>query len=234
MGRDPGSSTITGCGPKWGPDTKCLVRGCLVRGCTDSDRWLFVVVILRCTAKAAGLLGVAAAADIAADDSDWYMNLIWIEGRKNLLLTHAGTAFPIFVADIRKPDLHPLGEWLTQRIANALAHEHLPADALGPLDPEAVTVAKTISRQVLGYMNDTALAASWQIADAGGLAHRRHPAQPQPAARPAQLQRPLRHTTRADHTPRQRPAPQSAPMTSTAAPGHSHKISDRPDSHLLG
>lgn len=115
------------------------------------------------------MLGVSAASGVAAGDNDWYVNLLWIEGRKNLLLAHAGTAFPIFVADVRKADLQPLARWLTQQIADALRDEEIALDALGALDSTSVSIAKTASRRVLGFMNETAVRASWEIADSGGL-----------------------------------------------------------------
>jgi len=39
------------------------------------------------------------------------------------------------------------------------------------LDPGAVSVARTASRQVLGFMNDTAQTSRWVIDEAGGLEH---------------------------------------------------------------
>lgn len=50
-------------------------------------------MILRCTAKMLTLLGVRATAlpDLPPSADDWYLNLLWIERRKCLLLTHAGT-----------------------------------------------------------------------------------------------------------------------------------------------
>jgi hypothetical protein len=76
-------------------------------------------MILRCTAKMLSLLDVRPAALVAAapSDGDWYLNLLWIERRKCLLLTHAGTLFPVFVADIRKAVRRTLhnkrGEYVT-------------------------------------------------------------------------------------------------------------------------
>src|SRR3972149_2635576 len=45
----------------------------------------------------------------APADDEWYLNLLWIERGKCLLLTHAGTLFRVFVADVRKADLLPIG-----------------------------------------------------------------------------------------------------------------------------
>ncbi|MHB8431856.1 MAG: DUF6933 domain-containing protein, partial [Acidimicrobiales bacterium] len=39
------------------------------------------------------------------DDEDWYANLLVLDRRKCLLLTHAGTLFTIFEPDVRASDL---------------------------------------------------------------------------------------------------------------------------------
>lgn len=69
---------------------------------------------------------------------------------------HPGTLFPVFDADVRKRDLQRLGPYMAGLIEAALADEPLPPDALGTLDPDALTVARTASRSVLGFMNDSA------------------------------------------------------------------------------
>jgi len=47
-------------------------------------------MMLRLTAKALALLGNerATLTTSQADDEDWYLNLVWVDGRKCLLLTH--------------------------------------------------------------------------------------------------------------------------------------------------
>ena len=129
-------------------------------------------VILRCTAKALLLLGGTprTLADPPPTDDDWYLNLLWIERRKCLLVTHAGTLFSVVLIDVRAADLRPIGPPTTAAIEAALRDDGLPADALGSLDPEAVTLAKTASRSVLGFMNQMATDIEWQTARRGGLA----------------------------------------------------------------
>jgi hypothetical protein len=63
------------------------------------------------------------------------MNL-WLDRRKCLLLTHAGTLFPVFVADVRAADLRALGSYIVGHIAAELASEGLRPDSLGQLDPD--------------------------------------------------------------------------------------------------
>ena len=117
-----------------------------------------------------GKRGVALVDDLASDE-DWYANIVWVDRRKCLLLTHAATLFPVFAADVRARDLRPPGPFVVDRIRAALDNEDLPVDALGALDPDAVSVARTASRQVLGFMNDSAQTSRRIIEDAGGLEH---------------------------------------------------------------
>jgi hypothetical protein len=129
-------------------------------------------VLIRCTARLLDLLGRRGLSlvDAPPDDDDWYANLLWIERRKYLLLTHAGTLFPVFIADVRKRDVENLGVLVAEHAAAALADEHLPSPVLGPLDPGA-RIARTASRSILGFMNDSALACRYAVESAGGLEH---------------------------------------------------------------
>ncbi len=60
-------------------------------------------MVIRCTAKVLKLLGrrPGSLAELEPDDDDWYLNLLWFDRRKCLLLMHAGTAFSVFVPDVR-------------------------------------------------------------------------------------------------------------------------------------
>jgi hypothetical protein len=102
-------------------------------------------------------------------DDDCYANLLWIDRRKCLLFSHAGTLSSIFAADVLERDLAPFGAYLVRIIEARLREEHLPADALGELDAESVLLAPTASRSVLGFMNDMARACRYQVEDSGGL-----------------------------------------------------------------
>jgi len=129
-------------------------------------------VIVRCTAKLRALLGrqAQAPADLVPAPSDWYAHLVVIERRKCLLVTHAGTLFSFFAPDVRAAQLRPLGPFMIERIVAQLAAEGLPEHALGELDSDQVTIAKTADRSVLGCMNDLALTCQLATHHAGGLA----------------------------------------------------------------
>ena len=129
------------------------------------------IVVLRCTAKLLNLLG-AREKDLASlepSDADWYANLLWLDRRKCLLLAHAGTLFSVFVADVHKAELLPLGSLVARLIQRELRAEGLPLDTFGNLDLNGVELAKTASRNVLGYMNEIARYCEYAIAESGGL-----------------------------------------------------------------
>jgi hypothetical protein len=107
---------------------------------------------------------------IVPRDEDWYANLLWLDGRKCLLLAHAGTLFSVFVPDIRKADLVPIGPFVVRFIHQELEAEGFPLDRLGALDSGSIALAKTESRTVLGYMNEMARFCEYAVGDADGLA----------------------------------------------------------------
>ncbi len=129
-------------------------------------------MVLRCTAKMLSLLGTRPRdlVTIEPSDEDWYANLLWLDRRKCLLLAHAGTLFSVFVPNIRKADLMPIGPSLVPLIHEELEAESVPRDRLGALDSRTIALAKTESRTVLGYMNEMARFCEYAVDDAGGLA----------------------------------------------------------------
>jgi hypothetical protein len=120
-------------------------------------------VILRCTARLLALLGVKPERLTLVSANDWYANLLWIERRKCILMTHAGTLFSVFAPDVRKADLAPLGGFAVSAIQRALVAEGLPREALGRLDPADVRVAPTASRSILASMNEMARASPMSL-----------------------------------------------------------------------
>jgi hypothetical protein len=128
-------------------------------------------VVVRCTKKMLDLLGgrTVTLSEIPRSDDDWYLNLLWIERQKCLLLTHSGTLFSVFRAGIRVADLRPFGDYVVQAIETELRAERLPADTFSKLDPSDVQVAKTASRSTLGYMKEMGFELEWGIASDGGI-----------------------------------------------------------------
>ena len=128
-------------------------------------------MVVRCTQKMLDLLGGRSLTlvDLAPSDDDWYLNLLWIERRKCLLLTHNGTLFSVFRADIRSANLRPPGAYLVDAIEAELRAEQLPIDAFSALAPDRVLLAKTSSRRTLGFMTEMAAELGYAIPAAGGL-----------------------------------------------------------------
>lgn len=128
---------------------------------------------LRCTGKLLKVLGVpprlAEHPTEAPSDLDWHANLLWFDRRKCLLVTHTETLFSVFIPDVRKPDMTPIGPLVVRCIEDALLAEALPANTLGPLDPTDVPSAKTSNRVVLGCMNDMAWLIENDLMVYGGL-----------------------------------------------------------------
>jgi hypothetical protein len=107
--------------------------------------------------------------ELPPSDDDWYLNLVWIERQKCLLLSHAGTLFSVFRVRVHVADLRPLGGYLVEAIQTELRAEGLPADTFSALDPDTLQLAKTASRSTLGFMTEMAFELGWIITDKGGL-----------------------------------------------------------------
>lgn len=135
-------------------------------------------MILRCTSKLLAVIGpnrVQGPAS-APHDTDWYATLLWCQGRKCLLLTHAATLFSAVQADVTASDLRATHHLVHSLIERELVSEDLPPDTFGDLASETLHITKTADRSILGCMND--MAYHWQTATAhhGGLATADHPA----------------------------------------------------------
>ena len=127
-------------------------------------------MILRCTKKLLTVIRPPQLIDCKPDGEDWYANLLWLSGRKCLLLTHAATLFTIFEVDVRAADLRDTGRLVTGLISRELLREQLPTDTFGSPDPASVSLAKTADRSVLGCMNDMAFMCETAATRSGGLA----------------------------------------------------------------
>jgi hypothetical protein len=130
-------------------------------------------MLLRCTSRLLTTIGGKTKpvlnTAVPAPSSDFYANMIWIEGRKCLLVTHAGTLFSIFTPDVRANDLRPFGLYVVPLIRDALNSEGLPSNTFGDLVADEVELAKTADRSVLGCMNEMAWFSELAIMDAGHI-----------------------------------------------------------------
>ena len=123
-------------------------------------------MILRCTKKLLTVIRPRQLIDCTPDGEDWYANLLWLSGRKCLLLTHTATLFTALETDVRVADLHDPG----RLVSRELLREQLPADTFGCPGPADVSLAKTADRSVLGCMNDMAFMCETVTTRSGGLA----------------------------------------------------------------
>jgi hypothetical protein len=129
-------------------------------------------VILRCTRKLRLLLGslpLDSLKSVPAHGNDWYANLLWIDRRKCLLVTHAGTLFSDFVADVHAADIRPIGRFIVPLIEHELQVEGLSTDTFGRLTPDDVIITKTADRSVLGCMNDMSFVCESAVSAYGGI-----------------------------------------------------------------
>lgn len=128
-------------------------------------------MILRCTKKLLDVIRPEQLATQRPDGNDWYGNLLVLDRRKCLLLTHADTLFTIFEPDARAPDLRSTHDLVAGLIERELLAEGLPVRTFGDLGTEELSIAKTADRSVLGCMNDMAYLCEDAVARAISLAN---------------------------------------------------------------
>ena len=128
-------------------------------------------MVVRCTKKMLDLLGGRSItlSELPPTDDDWYLNLLWIDRQKCILVTHAGTLFSVFRAGVRSADLRPIGDYLVAAIEIELRAESLPTVTFPKLEPKTAPLAKTASRSTLGFMTEMAFELGWIITDKGGF-----------------------------------------------------------------
>ena len=102
-------------------------------------------------------------------EDDWYANLLVLDRRKCLLLTHAATLLSVFEPDVRVGQLRSTRELVSALVERDLREEQLPPDTFGDLGSEELAIAKTADRSILGCMNDMAFLAEVAVDQSGGL-----------------------------------------------------------------
>jgi hypothetical protein len=135
-------------------------------------------MILRCTRKLLAVLGPLPDQRPAPppDEEDWYANLLRLDRRRCLLLTHTASLFTVLEVGVTAAALRTTHRLVTGLIERELRDESFPADTFGHLAALDLQIAPTADRRVLGCMNDMALRCEYTIAEAGGLAHTDIPA----------------------------------------------------------
>ena len=127
---------------------------------------------IRCTSKLLKVMGGSPpAGNTEPHEDDWYANLLWFDGRKCLLVTHAATLFSVFEPNVAKASLAAIGPLLVQLIERELAAEDLPQATFGSLAASAFVVARTSSRTLVGSMTDMQYQIERAVGQSGGLRH---------------------------------------------------------------
>jgi len=114
------------------------------------------VVVLRCTQKLFRRLGRAPADDVPTSSTvlgDWYASIVWVHRKPLVLSVSARTLLPVLLP---ARDLASLGTRLVAATGQILAVLGIPAHRIQEEQRHMgqIVFARTISRQILGTMND--------------------------------------------------------------------------------
>ena len=119
-------------------------------------------MIIQATKKLSVFLG----AELTPPPSDhshiscWHGNLLLINRRKTLILTHNPSRYTVLIHGLTKRDLPTLPKRIIERISAQLSFDGLTDTQTASLLAQigsSLTFTKTSSRHVLGSMNDMAL-----------------------------------------------------------------------------
>jgi hypothetical protein len=131
-------------------------------------------MIFHCTKKAQDFLGLAPKDLVVVPGNDpapltaWYVNVFTIDRRRCLHVTEAATFYTCTVVGVRKDQLRHPGGLIRDVLLDTLRDDGLPTQGLREqlgMD----SYAKTVSRQVLGVMNEQAAMFEARVAGRGGL-----------------------------------------------------------------
>ena len=103
--------------------------------------------------------------------TNWYANLLLIDRRKCVLLTHQSTLYSVFIPGLKKPDFMHFPEVIGQNVFKNLLQEEIPQEKLELVLNEFQTISytKTSNRSVLGAMNDLTFQINYRVSADGGL-----------------------------------------------------------------
>jgi hypothetical protein len=96
---------------------------------------------------------------------EWYVNLLWMRGKKCLQFTHEPPAFSFLMTSVARKDIRDIGPLFEAGAVAALADEGIDTSFLFALrrDCRSVQVATTKNRRVLGSMNEQAFVSGLWI-----------------------------------------------------------------------
>ena len=131
-------------------------------------------MILRCTRKLIKIFNLTIVEDITSDDnifSEWYANLIYIEGKKCILFTESKTLYSILLPDIKKADIIDIGEIFYNQLHKSFLHIGIKEELIIKmvLNPKEIYYTKTQSMSILGSMNEYAFQYKYYFGERGGI-----------------------------------------------------------------
>jgi len=102
---------------------------------------------------------------------NWYANLLRIDRRKCLLFTNEKTLYTFLIPKILKANLKNIEEEFLINLSYNLQNEGFGMDVINKVMQEyqEIGFAKTVSKSVLGSMNDFAYHYEFQIMREGGI-----------------------------------------------------------------
>jgi hypothetical protein len=131
-------------------------------------------MILRCTKKLIKIYNLPILEDITSNDnifSEWYANLIYIEGKKCILFTEIKTLYSIILLNIKKSDIKNIGEIFYKQLYRSLYQIGIKEELIikNISKPIEIKYTKTHNKRILGSMNDYAYQYKYIILANGGI-----------------------------------------------------------------
>ena len=133
---------------------------------------------LRCTKKAQEALALKSA-DLSEPTDEtfvlgnWYVNIFTVNSRKCLLFMEENTLASFVLVGLRKEHIKDIGQIFNKGVVQFLELEGFPAEVISAFEnaPEKTAFTKTVSRKLLGNMNDLLSLYDHFIYDDGGLSN---------------------------------------------------------------
>jgi len=129
--------------------------------------------MIRCTQKLLKEIPIEPSEDVAVLPSAcWHANLLRIDRRKCLLITHDTTLFSLFIPGVTKPDFRYFSDLFGQVLFKTMRQFDFPQEKIESMLDRSrdIQVGRTNNRSVLGSMNDMKQMIELTVFDQGGLA----------------------------------------------------------------
>jgi hypothetical protein len=117
-------------------------------------------MLIRCTAKLLGEMGIKKVASVSGDSSaslgDWYANMFYTRRRKNVIFMNSRSLFTFICFNVTRQQIKNLGKLFREGLGRAMLDEDLEAGIIQGVINEAqdIKYAETQDKRVLGVMVD--------------------------------------------------------------------------------